>query len=184
MYKDIENLPSAWKGHRAFANWLMKEKLPETVVELGVDYGYSTFCFAESAIGTVYAIDTFTGDPHCGIRNNSYDIYLDYSKNYNNIITIVNTFEEAAKTWFKPIDILHIDGYHTYEACNSDLAIWSPFVKDDGVILMHDTESFEGVARVYQQSSWNKINFTHSFGLGVLSKSPHIISKIRSEYLK
>jgi hypothetical protein len=33
---DIETLPSAWKGHRQFANWLSKTLAPKVTVDLGL----------------------------------------------------------------------------------------------------------------------------------------------------
>ena len=48
-----------WRDHRLFADWLIRRTEPETVVDLGVDYGYSTFCFALPEIGHVYGIDSF-----------------------------------------------------------------------------------------------------------------------------
>ena len=61
----IENIVSAWKGHRTFAEWLVSKFENPKIVELGVDYGYSTFVFANSLKGTsgiIYGIDLFQGE--------------------------------------------------------------------------------------------------------------------------
>ena len=44
----IEEISSAVKGHRVFFEWLVEHMRPTTIVELGVDRGYSTFVFAEA----------------------------------------------------------------------------------------------------------------------------------------
>ena len=44
----IEDIPSAVKGHRKFIEWLVEYVNPKTIVELGVDYGYSTFVFSNA----------------------------------------------------------------------------------------------------------------------------------------
>ncbi len=44
------------------------------------------------------------------------------------------------KGWDTKIDVLFIDGDHTYEGCKADIEVWSPFVKDGGVILFHDAD--------------------------------------------
>ena len=44
----IEEISSAARGHRAFFEWLVEHMRPSTIVELGVDRGYSTFVFAEA----------------------------------------------------------------------------------------------------------------------------------------
>jgi hypothetical protein len=51
-----------------FSMWLVKHVKPKMIVELGVDYGHSTFCLASPNIGTVYAIDCFEGDAHAGLK--------------------------------------------------------------------------------------------------------------------
>lgn len=47
----VGTLPSTWHGHMEFDDWLVRYKKPQTIVELGVDYGFSTCCFALSGIG-------------------------------------------------------------------------------------------------------------------------------------
>jgi len=42
--------------------------------------------------------------------------------------------------WDTKIDVLFIDGDHSYEGCKGDIDAWQPFVKDGGVILFHDAD--------------------------------------------
>lgn len=69
-----------WKNHITFAQWIVKHKNPEVIVDLGVDYAYSTFCFALPKIGKIYGIDSFEGDKHAGMRN-TYDFVNERKKN-------------------------------------------------------------------------------------------------------
>jgi predicted O-methyltransferase YrrM len=180
-----------WRDHRQFADWLVRRIQPETVVDLGVDYAYSTFCFAVPQIGHIYGIDSFEGDSFAGIRN-TYDYVLEKQKELelNNITFIKGYFDDVVKTWNNPIDILHIDGLHTYEAVKNDFEKWSPFVKENGIILFHDTmvENPEfGVSRFFNEINLPKTNFKHCNGLGVVSKDIHIINEINKnfeEYIK
>ena len=55
------------------------------------------------------------------------------------VTPIVATSEEANKSWDKPIELLWIDGDHSYEARKKDFQLWSPFLVDGGVIAMHDS---------------------------------------------
>src|SRR5690606_15085595 len=44
-----------------------------------------------------------------------------------------------------PIDLLYIDGAHTYRAARDDIARWSARVPDGGTVLVHDAFSSVGV---------------------------------------
>lgn len=183
MY-DIEKLASAWKGHREFAWWLVEEVQPKVTVELGVDYGYSLFCLADPCVGTVYGIDTFEGDIHTGKHEDAESVVYDViNKNdYTNIKIIKDTFDSVVSTWKESIDILHIDGIHSYHDTLNNYNKWSKLLSENGVILMHDVVSFEGVKVVYNLSKLHKTMFTHSAGLGILSNNKELIEKIQQKY--
>ena len=65
----LAQIDTAWRGHKNFAIWLASRLQAETIVDLGVDFGYSTFCFALASTGHVYGIDSFEGDSETGFRN-------------------------------------------------------------------------------------------------------------------
>ena len=89
----IEEISSACTGHRAFFEWLVEHIKPKTIVELGVDHGYSTFVFAEALAknsegsninieSKVYGIDWFEGDGSTGYRDTRKEVE-DKIKNHN-----------------------------------------------------------------------------------------------------
>lgn len=187
----MDTITSAWKGHEGFAQWLVNRKVPETVVDLGVDTGFSTFNWATPRIGHVYGIDSFMGDEHAGIKE-TYDYVHNMRSQLgldDRITFIKGMFAEVALTWDKPIDILHIDGFHTYEAVKMDYDTWSPFVKDDGIILFHDTCVFYPGFGVYkffeelaQAKSGKTLNFTHSYGLGIVTENAQLLEDIKTKW--
>ncbi len=177
---------TAWRGHEGFATWLVKDMRPTTVVDLGVDFGFSSFTFALAGAEMVYGIDSFEGDPEAGLR----DTYGEVVKRQNdlgitNLSLIKGYFSDVAKTWDKPIDILHIDGRHRYEDVKEDYETWRPFVRKGGVILLHDTvvdrEPY-GVYKFFSEIKEPKTTFTHSNGLGVVSDDPSVIERINSDH--
>ena len=185
----ICHIPSAWTEHKYFAEWVVKRKNPEVIVDLGVDYAYSTFCFASAGIGHVYGIDFFEGDEWTGIRN-TLDQVKEKQKELElkNITFIKGYFDDVVKDWELPIDILHIDGFHSYEVVKNDYEKWSKFVKDDGIILFHDTcaqdttnAKFE-VYKLFGEIDLPKLNFTFSSGLGVVSKDKKLIEEINDNF--
>lgn len=44
----------------------------------------------------------------------------------------------AAKDWASPIDLLWVDGDHSYGGVASDIALWTPFVTDQGLVIFDD----------------------------------------------
>jgi hypothetical protein len=180
----ISEIPTAWTDHIIFAQWIVNKQQPEVIVDLGVAFGYSSFCFGLPKIGKIYGIDTFEGDPMSGY-NNTFDYVKQKRKelNMNNITFIKGYFGLVAKQWEKPIDILHIDGFHTYNAVKNDYDTWSKFVKDNGVILFHDTcVPHYGVCQLFDEISLPKTNFTCSHGLGVVSKNSNLIEEIQETF--
>lgn len=185
----IESVVSAWTGHRVFAEWLVREMKPETVVELGVDRGYSSFVFAKALEkenkGIIYGVDSFEGDEHAGKRNTFGDVAsLVEQHSVNRLVLVKGYFAEVAKTWDKPVDILHIDGYHTFDAVSDDFKNWSPFVKEDGVVLFHDTaiQYFQIKDFFRQLSGGYKLYFVHSAGLGIFTKNKDLYEKIKRSF--
>jgi len=180
-----ERIRSAWRGHHYFALWLVKELQPLTIVDLGVDRGFSTFIFGAQNIGKVYGIDWFKKYGFLGER---IDDYIPTMRNkrkmekkfrITNVTIIKSKFSEVAKKWKKNIDILHIDGAHTYKDAKEDYQTWRKFLNENSVILFHDTNVYEGVIRFFGELDLPKYNFTHSYGLGVVSKNKELISKIK-----
>jgi hypothetical protein len=182
--RDISQLTEAWVGHMDFARWIVKRMQPTTIVDLGVDFGLSTFALALENIGTVYGVDWFQGDAHAGFRD-SYESVVNFKNYYqfDNVNIIKADFNELAKRWNLPIDILHIDGFHTYEAVKKDYETWVPFVREGGLIMFHDTVAFEDdVGLFLTEINLPRANFLHSAGLGIVSTDADLIKEICTEY--
>lgn len=173
--------PGPWNGHAPFAGWLMDALRPRTLVELGSHYGFSLFMFAEAAktLGIdvqISAIDAWEDDNPAGIINgmDPYDTVRSIAPEYPNIDLYRAYFSEALEHFEDhSIDLLHIDGNHSYEEVKEDFETWLPKMSDRGVILFHDAYSWRQGFGVYKL--WDEIadvypshRFTHSWGLGVL----------------
>ncbi|MCL5783752.1 MAG: class I SAM-dependent methyltransferase [Patescibacteria group bacterium] len=177
-----------WAGHKYFAYDLIRNTEPEVVVELGVHWGTSFFSFSQGAKDgktetRLSAVDTWQGDKHAGfygedVFNRVNEIKDKYYKDVN-IHLLRMTFDEAVDEFEDgSIDILHIDGLHTYKAVKHDFDNWFKKVKKDGIILFHDTHERKRGFGVYKlwnelQKRYVNIDFYHSHGLGVLIKQSH-----------
>ena len=182
-------IPSGWnyppKSHREFVEWLINRIKPEVTVELGVDYGYSSFLMALCQNNPVYGIDCFDVSVHGPREDDDYQFVMSVKEKLglDNLEIIKGYFDDVAKTWDKEIDLLHIDGLHDYENCKNDCDIWAPLVKEDGVILFHDTVSNpDGAGLFFSQLEVPKVNFTNSFGLGVASNNADLIEEIKQTF--
>ncbi len=138
---------SAWTQHVPFAFWLIEQVRPKLLVELGVHSGASYFAFCQSVkfnnLGTqCYGVDTWQGDEHSGLY--SSDVWLDVNgyntSQYAPFSYLLRTTFNEALPYFenKTIDLLHIDGLHTYEAVKADFEQWLPKMTQSGVVLFHD----------------------------------------------
>jgi hypothetical protein len=175
-------MSSAWTGHIPFAGWLVDVLKPTALVELGTYTGtsYLAFCQAvrESNLDTrCYAVDTWEGDVHSGLYGESvYSQLSEYhDKNYLDFSRLMRaTFDEGCACFEdNSIDLLHIDGLHTYEAVKHDFETWQPKLSSKSVVLFHDTNVHERNFGVWKY--WSEISklypcfeFKHTYGLGVL----------------
>ena len=174
---------SAWEAHVPFALFAIDAVRPDIFVELGTHAGdsYCAFCQAvvERELPTrCYAVDTWAGDVHSGSYGPELLAALraHHDPQYNSFSTLMQmTFDEAKKHFAdRSVDLLHIDGYHTYEAVRDDFNSWLPKMSPRGVILFHDTNVRKddfGVWRFWDEVSkrYPHFEFTHGHGLGVLA---------------
>lgn len=175
--------PNAWVGHMPFAAWVIQEVSPKLFVELGTHSGNSYFSFCQSVLENglptkCYAVDTWQGDEHAGqysadifnkVNTHNQDHYAGFSR------LLRMTFDEALSYFADDsIELLHIDGLHTYEAVAHDFETWLPKLAPGAVVMFHDTNVRErdfGVWKLWEELQArypNDLEFIHSHGLGVL----------------
>jgi cephalosporin hydroxylase len=71
----------------------------------------------------------------------------------------------------KQIDLLFIDGDHSYAGEMADYKNYSPFVRDGGIIALHDTHSIHDVGRVFAEIPGKvKIDIFSYQGIGLVVK--------------
>jgi Methyltransferase domain len=173
---------SAWIEHVPFAFWLVEALQPLTIVELGTYSGtsYAALCQAVHTLGLqtrCYAIDTWKGDKQTGFYGD--DIFADlaaYNREfYSGFSSLIRSTFDEASPYFEDgsIDLLHIDGCHTYEAVRHDFEQWLPKLSSHSVVLLHDTNVRErefGVFHLWTklQSRWPSFEFIHGHGLGIV----------------
>ncbi|MFB3918015.1 MAG: class I SAM-dependent methyltransferase [Terriglobales bacterium] len=174
-------VPSAWVDHAPLLFVLFTLLRPRRYVEIGTHWGMSYFAACQAAdhlgIGTqCVAIDAWFGDEHAGFydRNVFEQFSAILKATYPHQLYIRSLFDDAAQCFDDgSIDLLHIDGLHTYEAVKSDYERWRPKLSNRAVVMFHDTNVYEkdfGVWRLWDElkEKYPHFHAPHCHGLGIL----------------
>jgi len=204
--KTLEIIPSyfadsSWWEHVPVAHILVELLEPNVVVELGSHNGVSFFSFCEAAEklsskSHIYAIDSWEGDVQAGYYGEEVYQRVKQHKDsfYADRATLLRKKFDDALSEFEDnsIDLLHIDGLHTYDAVKHDLTTWEQKVKDGGTIIFHDwNEKGDGfgVWKLWEEikgcEKYKCIEFENGHGLGIATlsnKSPIWHDKVK-EYM-
>lgn len=140
------------------------------VVEVGSWMGAST-CFLAAGLrgagAKILAVDNFQGLSTCGEdaawynrhfqalgANSTLEIFranfaaLGLAERAEPVVSDSLAAARSLAAKVGTIDLLFIDGDHSYDACKADIAAWTPFVRPGGVMAFHDFGSrAEGVTR-------------------------------------
>ncbi len=134
-------LPNFAQINKEEAEFLVENliNLPDgsVIVELGTYKGGSAFVMSEVyKRGKIFSIDHYEDCTVEEVKNNlvGHDVELLNGKT-----------SDLAKTWSLPIDFLFIDASHYYEDVMEDIKNWLPKVKDKGLIMFNDYDSWPGV---------------------------------------
>jgi predicted O-methyltransferase YrrM len=173
---------SAWFEHGSFLEWLISELKPEVFVELGTHKGFSYFtaCQAIRTHGLrtkSFAVDTWQGDEHAYYYGDDVFemVQLENETKYRDFSKLLRMKFDDALPLFSDfsIDLLHIDGFHTFEAVSHDFESWKPKLSETSIVLFHDIHEHREGFGVNQ--FWNRVKvdfstfeFIHEHGLGIL----------------
>lgn len=177
---------SAWIEHGPFAFWIADQLRPRLTVELGSYRGYSFAAFCQATTDRTdpwkaLAIDSWEGDKHSGFfksKGDEFHAKLDahLRQHYPGKTELKRMYFSQALSAVADgsVDLLHIDGRHTYEDVKEDHTSWLPKLSDRAMVMFHDTQvrvmDF-GVWRYWEEISAGRpsFEFHHGNGLGILA---------------
>ena len=121
-----------------------------TVLEIGTAYGRSASYILDSPAARLVSVEI-----------QPQDAFMNY--------VLANDYEDRVlclwpdTEWAEPVDLLHIDGNHAYEAVRADYEKWSPLVTEGGWIAFHDSQ-WRDVGRFIREiaGDWRDPSVTQS----------------------
>ncbi len=119
-------------------NWLYwAASQMDSIVEVGSWKGRATFPLCSGCKGMVYAVDHFKGSPEAladeqkeATSNNIYEEFKNNMQGFSNL-KVLKMDSLKASQQFKPgsIDMVFLDGSHSFQSVLSDLLVWTPICK-------------------------------------------------------
>lgn len=118
--------------------WLYRlviEHKPKRILEIGSYLGASS-CFLAAALvenggkGTLYCVDTWQNHHMSEGLKDTYGDFLRNTEKYSQILVPLRGYSnEVAEEFNHHLDMLFIDGDHSYKGCKLDINSWFPKLK-------------------------------------------------------
>lgn len=159
IWSTVDSIPGwFYEGNAAVLYELMRDHPPATIVEIGSYLGRSTIFFAlalaqVSPSGCVTAVDPHTGDrqqlqtlstDHLA----TFDLFRQHCRaaGVEHLIEprVANSLDVAAD-WSRPVDLLYVDGWHSYDAVIADGEAWLTHLAPGGVVVFDDYATYPEV---------------------------------------
>jgi len=144
----------------------LKKRPPKTVVEIGTAKGGAFFALCQRARSdaTLVSIDLPGGPFGGGYERKDQKVFKSYGKGNQDLHFIrkdshlESTKRELVKLLGgKKIDLLLIDGDHSYMGAKKDWDLYSPLVKENGLIALHDILLHPKVPECQVDRVWSEI---------------------------
>jgi len=105
----------------------------KTIVEIGRKFGGSTVILSSclNSSDLLYSIDIV-------LHESQVNENLKRCKNRGQVHLLTGDSKKIGKTWKEKIDLIFIDGDHSYKGVKTDIKIWLPHVKNYGHVIFHD----------------------------------------------
>lgn len=158
-WQSVEWVPGWFpEGSAVVLYTLMRARPPGTVVEIGSYLGRSTVFFALTMRqvnpgGRVVAIDPHTGDRQqleglATDRLATFDLFRQHCRaaGVDDLVEphVAGSLDVSAG-WSGPVDLLYVDGWHSYDAVLADGEAWLPHLSAGGVVVFDDYAAYDEV---------------------------------------
>ena len=164
FFKSIKPMQSQLEIGELYQTALARK--PKVVVEIGTCNGGTLYlwCQAADPNATIVSIDLPEGEFGGGYRACRTEFYHAFATGSQKIHLLranshlPETFEEVKKLLGgKPIDLLFIDGDHTYAGVKQDFELYTPLVAESGLIALHDIAPRPDLPRIEVWKFWEEL---------------------------
>jgi predicted O-methyltransferase YrrM len=144
--------------------------IPQSILEIGTGKGgtFWLWCQIAASDGTIISIDLPDGNFGGGFsltqqkqiekyKCNNQKVYFIRGDSHNLLVEekLLHIIEK------NKIDLLFIDGDHTYNGVKEDFDIYSKYVKDNGIIVFHDIVEHDRVPECQVKKFWDYIKTSY-----------------------
>jgi len=182
-------LNQIWGEWKPFMNFLIPERSPKRILEIGTGRGGSTY-FLTKVGGENSLVVTVDTEP---IAKQFVDLYRRCpNQKIHSLIGASDdpaTLKKVERIFGKePLDLLYIDGDHSYDGVKKDFELYKEFCGEKTIICFHDIVPDHGVSKGIQGEAysgevykfWSELKKEHQhaefveaadqdgFGIGVL----------------
>ena len=134
----------------------LKQAPGAVFVEVGSYLGASSCFLAAAALevggARLHCVDTWRNE---GMTEGPRDTWAQFLANTEPVSSAIVAHRgrsaDVAAAFDEEVDLLFVNGDHSYEGCRADVLAWLPRVKSGGIVVMHDFGWAEGVRRVVQE---------------------------------
>jgi predicted O-methyltransferase YrrM len=165
---------AAWQVRSEFEAMvrLVESEKPARIMEIGTAKGATLLSWCRIASEHIISVDLEHGIHGGGYPTVKQQLYREFTHGRsglrldlfqdNSQIEATRQKVEAELEGTK-LDVLFIDGDHSYEGVKKDFELWSPLVRPGGIILFHDILPHSSIAHCEVDRLWNelKTRFRH-----------------------
>lgn len=163
LLQKLMKLPATSAVNRREVQHLLRlaKAVPENgvIVEIGSCTGRSTCALGAGSDPSVevYAVDCWDlgtdGLMSMPLLEKTFHQNIEEMGLTEKVTAIKGFSEQVSTTWHpeKKIDLLFIDGDHSYEGALRDLQCWTPFLSKSAVVALHDVDRIDTVYRAIKQ---------------------------------
>lgn len=159
---------AAWQVRSEFAEMLklVKDAKPARIMEIGTAKGATLLCWCRIASLQVISVDLEGGIHGGGYPPAKQSLYREFTTGRAGVqLVLLQENSQIMATRQKvesvlageKLDVLFIDGDHSYEGVKRDFELWSPLVRPGGIILFHDILPHTKVAHCEVDRLWKEL---------------------------